>query len=52
MIKSYLHINNTNCNWKVGDEFNIGIEDNNYWKSFVEKGESIEIRGRDMMHSR
>lgn len=44
-MRTFLHINNANCNWKNGDEFIAGKENNNFWKSFLDKEESIEING-------
>lgn len=39
-METYYHINwDNNCNWKVGDEIDLFKEDNNYWRSFAEKGE-------------
>lgn len=43
-MRTYFHISNTNCNWTVGDEIQIGKEDNNYWTSFMEKNEMIELQ--------
>jgi len=44
-MKTYFHISSSNCEWKIGDEIHIGLEDNYYWKTFVDRGESIEIQG-------
>ena len=44
-MRTYFHINNTNCNWKKGDEICIGNEDNNFWISFAKKSDSIELQG-------
>lgn len=44
-MKTYLHISNSNCEWKIGNEIHIGLEDNYYWRSFVDNGESIELQG-------
>ncbi len=45
MNNSFLHINSTNCNWKVGDELSFEKEDNNYWKSFLRKEDSYNFQG-------
>src|SRR5882672_6477567 len=47
-MKSYYHINkNINCNWKIGDEIDLGKEHNPYWRSLAEMGDSIEINGEN-----
>jgi Protein of unknown function (DUF2441) len=45
-MNSYYHINkNIKCNWKIGDEIDLGKEHNYYWQSLAEMGDSIEING-------
>jgi Protein of unknown function (DUF2441) len=45
-MENYYHINsNINCDWKVGDEIEIGKEENYYWKSLSDQCDSIEING-------
>jgi|SRR5882724_10752993 len=45
-MKAYYHINkNNNCNWKIGDEIDLGKGNNYYWQSLAELGDFIEING-------
>ena len=44
-MKTYFHNNNSICDWKNGDEIHIGLEDNYYWISFLDIGQSIELLG-------
>ena len=47
-METYYHINwDKNCNWKIGDEI-LFKEDNNYWRSFAEKGEYVELNGEQL----
>lgn len=43
----YYHINNSpNCDWKIGDVIQFGLEDNHMWKSFTEQGDYIHLNGQ------
>ena len=44
-MTTYFHINTSNRNWKIGDEVFIGNGDNNYWKSFADSSDLIELQG-------
>ncbi len=44
-MTTYFHINTSNRNWKIGDEVFIGNEDNNYWESFADSSDLIELQG-------
>mgnify|MGYP003659793873 CR=1 FL=1 len=33
------------CDWKNGGEIHFRLEDNYYWVSFLDIGESIELQG-------
>lgn len=45
-METYYHINkNEYCEWKVGDEFDFGREDNYMWGSLAEKGNFFELNG-------
>lgn len=44
-MKTYFHISNSHCQWKIGDEIHIELEDNYYWKSFIDNAEFIELQG-------
>lgn len=46
-METYYHINNNpDCDWKVGDEIFLGVEDNYMWRTFAEKGDFIELNGK------
>lgn len=45
-MDTYYHINsNPNCNWKTGDQIQVGVDDNYMWRSFLRRGDFIELDG-------
>ncbi|MEO9484388.1 MAG: DUF2441 domain-containing protein [Ekhidna sp.] len=47
-METFLHLNNTNSNWKEGDEIFIGKGYNNFWRTYLERDESFNIQGEEL----
>ena len=50
-METFYRIENINSNWQIGDVIDIGKEDNNYWKSFLEKSLFMELNGEKFDYS-
>lgn len=45
-MASFFHINNQpDCSWKQGDVIDFGHEYNKFWRSYLEKGATINLNG-------